>query len=326
MKNIFVMFTVLVALMSSFALAATDAAVSGSGTNSGNMNPTDSVSVDLTNRLEMDMEPMVQEISKVSCDMGHPVVAFDVSKGQYISDDTKFVTDLLSAGYFVGTINIADPADVAILNDCVDVLIITDLQHDYQLLTPYTSAEGDIIKTYALNGGGLIVNSDWGPYFTAYTDNIVNKFGVYQAEYIEDLTDYDSQPAWVIYQEDNFAGHPITDGVQSAEMLYGGILYLDGSPFSPIITADADASPSNAIVTVAGQAGEGCVAVFDDTNWIQTLTSADGYAKQDNNIMAMNTVDWAAHCSEPQIPEFSLLAGGIALIGALCAFFLLRKR
>ncbi|MFH1073144.1 MAG: hypothetical protein V1743_06990 [Nanoarchaeota archaeon] len=32
------------------------------------------------------------------------------------------------------------------------------------------------------------------------------------------------------------------------------------------------------------------------------------------------------HVDEQVIPEFGLLAGGIALIGALCTFFLLRKR
>jgi len=232
-------------------------------------------------------------VSPVDCAvMGSPVAGYEISRGQDPNDVTDFLNALAADGFSVGTVDLsAGP-----IPPCVDVLIVQSLRQNNALLSSYTAADGAQLRTWAASGHGLMLAGDWGP-FRAGTEELFLAYGYSQqgAVAVTDPTDFDPNGPgneWVIYQGDNFVGHPILAGVASMELLSSSWL----SPTAnAIVTADADADPPAAPVMVAFTDGAGCVALSTDSNWFSVYDG--GYFQQNNALAARQTVRWLNGCA-----------------------------
>lgn len=242
-----------------------------------------------------------------------PVVGFEISRGQDPNDIADFINDLMANGFSVGTVDISGGANPPA---CVDVLIVHGLSQNNAIASPYTPAEGALLRAWAGSGHGLMLSGDWGN-FRAGTDALFQAYGYTQQgpNPVTDPTDFDSPAppppnAWVIYQTDNFINHPILNGVTSLELLASSWL----SPAAnAIVTADGDAVPPNAPVLAAFVDGSGCVALATDSNWMGV--AGGGYFKQNNAIVARQMVQWLNGCTSLKLSKIAspspVQAGGL---------------
>ncbi len=225
-----------------------------------------------------------------------PVIAYEISRAQSTDSVIAFLTNLTTQGYTVGTVNIVTEGSVPA---CVDVLIVHGLSGTVALSSPYTAAEGTLLKNWVTNGHGLMINGDWSQYKDE-TQALFAAFGYYQeGTFVRDPTDHDPQgpvnflDSWVIYQNDNFADQPIFAGVASLQLQTGSWLSpIDNS----IVQTDADAVPSQVSVMAAFVEGTGCVFLSSDSNWYATDDGIGAYAKQNNAQVASQLVGWLNDC------------------------------
>lgn len=221
-----------------------------------------------------------------------PVVGFDISKGQSAIDVTDLLTQLAAAGYSVGSVDISSGP----IPSCVDVLLVRGLTGNIFLPAPYSATEGIALRDWAASGHGLLITSDFGAH-TGNTQALFQAFGYTLADgSVTDSDDFDNTGPfnfWVIYQSDNFNSHPILNGVNAFEL-------LASSWFTPAADAivvtdnDATAVPANMPVLAAFTAGDGCVALSADSNWLADADS--GYDRQDNALVAQQLVEWLNGC------------------------------
>ncbi len=245
-----------------------------------------------------------------------PVVGYEVSRGQDPDDIADFINDLIANGFSVGTVNIsAGP-----IPSCVDVLIVLGLRQNSSLLSNYTAADGTLLQSWTVSGHGLMLLGDHSTPpsdFRPGTEALFQAYGYSQqgASRVSDPDLADIDPAgpfnsWVIYQIDNFAGHPILNGVASLELLASSALT---SSANAIVTADTNANPPNAPVMAAFADGSGCVALSTDSNWVGV--AAGGYFKQDNATVARQMVAWLNGCASLSLAKVAspspVQAGGL---------------
>ncbi len=193
-------------------------------------------------------------------------------------------------GYTVGTVDISGGIPA-----CVDVLIVHGLANNTFLTSAYSAADATQLKNWVASGHGLMLAGDWGD-FNAGTQALFNTFG-YDAlgGFVQDTTDHAAAgTSWVIYQTDNFVDHPILSGIGSLQLQLGGWLSTDAQA---IVTADADAVPSNVPVMAAFEQGNGCATLTMDSNWYATDNNDGGYTKEDNAQVARQMVSWLMNCA-----------------------------
>lgn len=227
-----------------------------------------------------------------------PVVGFEVSRGQSPADAVDLLDDLAAAGYDLGTVDISSGPIPA----CVDVLIVQGLAHNSHLSPAYAPADGAMLKAWTSGGGGLMLLGDWGS-FRAGTDELFKAYGYSQqgTGAVSDPTDFDPGQGgniWVIYQTDNFSGHPILAGVNALELLASSWLTPTAQT---VVTTDADAIPAGVAVAAAFKDGAGCVFLVTDTNWSTTVAER-GYSRQDNGRVARQAVAWLNGCGTQSPP------------------------
>jgi uncharacterized repeat protein (TIGR01451 family)/fimbrial isopeptide formation D2 family protein len=237
-------------------------------------------------------------LAPVDCGvMSPPVVGYEVSKGQDPDDITDFINDLRANGFSVGAVNIGGGVPPPA---CVDVLIAQGSARGGALPIPYTAADGALLQAWAAAGHGLMISGDWGP-FRAGTEALFQTYGYSQQGpvAVSDPTDFDAAGPgnnWVMYQTDNFAAHPILNGVTSLELLASSSL---APATNAIVTTDADATPAGAPVMAAFAAGAGCVALVADSNWNGTL----GYSKAQNALVARQMAAWLNGCASLKLTK-----------------------
>lgn len=240
-----------------------------------------------------------------------PVVGFEVSRGQRPDDVVDFLNDLMVNGFNLGTVDLSAGS----IPPCVDVLIALGLSNNSFLTSPYyTAADGALLQTWTASGHSLMLLGDWGP-FRAGTEALFQAYGYSQqgTSEVSDSTNFDAAgPAntWVIYQADNFAGHPILNGVTALELLASSSLSPNNGS---IVVTDADAAPPTVPVLAAFTQGLGCVALTSDSNWVTQFDG--GYFKQDNAKTARQMVQWLSSCSNLSLSKVAspnpVQAGGL---------------
>ncbi|MCP4424743.1 MAG: DUF11 domain-containing protein, partial [Chloroflexi bacterium] len=221
-----------------------------------------------------------------------PVVGYEISKGQLVTDMGSFLNDLVAAGYGVGTVDIGAGS----IPNCVDILIVQGLADNELLTADYSAAEGTALQSWVAGGHGIMLNGDWGP-FKQGTQALFQAFG-YTAlgnSAVSDITDFDptGPPGnfYVIYQSDNFVNHPILNGVAALELLLSAWLT---PALNATITTDSDAVPAGVPVMAAFIEGNGCAVLTTDSNW--AADHVPGYLKEDNALAARQTIEWLATC------------------------------
>jgi len=260
-------------------------------------------------------------IGPVNCDDVGPqqhVVAIEVSRGQEPDSIPTFISDMQSAGYYVGTVNITIGIPA-----CVNKIVVLGIKGNYHITSPYTVADGALLNSWVSSGKGLMILGDHTT-FADDTQALTQAFGVTQdANRITDSNDFDTYTYWPIFGPDNFAAHQILSSVSGFEILAGESLAPDAGT---IVRTDDDgtADPGDAPVVVALSQGQGRVVIFGDSDWLTEYRDADGYHKKDNKKIAMQTLAWLDKHPENHIPEFPLIA--LPVVGVIGLVFLLLSR
>ncbi len=229
----------------------------------------------------------------VDCNLwSSPIVGYEISKGQDANDVNTFLNDLIAAGYNVGTVDMSAGPIPA----CVDILIVLGLANNDFLSSDYTAANGTTLQSWVTSGHGLALFSDWGDRKQP-TQALFQTFGYTVLGTIpaSDPTDFDPLGTgnfWVIYQPDNFASHPILNGISVVEFLLSA--WLTPATDAIITTDAADAVPPNVPVMAAFTRGQGCVVLSTDSNWVSSIDN--GYIKE-NPTTARQMIDWLNNCS-----------------------------
>ncbi len=249
------------------------------------------------------------------------VVGVEISRGQEPNDIPTFISDMQAGGYYVGTVDINEGIPA-----CVNKIVVLGLKNNFHITSPYTAADGTLLNNWVSQGKGLMILGD----FSSYADDtqaLTQAFGVTQGRNI--ISDSDNNDGgntwWPVFGPDNFAAHPILSSVSGFEILAGSSLAPDSGT---IVRTDDDgtANPGDAPVAIALSSGQGRVVIVGDTNWLTEYPLADGYHKQDNKKVAMNTLAWLDFEDQPgnSIPEFPTIVLPIAaMIGLM---FLIYRR
>lgn len=245
-------------------------------------------------------------LASIDCGtMSHPIIGYEISRGQDPSEEVDFLNDLTAQGYSLGTVDLSSNA----IPSCLDVLIIQGLAQNGHLSTAYTSTDGDLLKDWTASGHGLLLNGDFGSYKTE-PQALFQAYGYSQlGNVVTDPTDFDpagpsADPTmWVIYQSDNFASHPILAGVTSLQLQASSWLT---PATNAIITTDGDADPSTVPVMTFVIDNAGCVVLTADSNWNATNNGVGGYAKHNNAQVALQMVDWLNDCATQSQTSFKL--------------------
>ncbi len=234
-------------------------------------------------------------VNPVDCaTMTAPVVGFEISRGQDSNDNTAFLDDLVANGYSVGSVDISGGT----IPPCVDILIVQGSSQGFFLSSPYSAADGALLKAWTTAGHGLMLSGEFGS-FQNGTAALFQAYGYTQqgTTAATDPTDFDPagpDDSWIIYQADNFASHPILNGITSLELLASSWIIPNNS--NVIVTTDADAVPPGAAVMAAFTDGAGCAVLTTDSNWNSVIGTVDGYFKQDNAQLARQMVGWLNSC------------------------------
>jgi len=235
-------------------------------------------------------------ITPVDCaSMSAPIVGFEISRGQDPDETAAFINDLVANGFSIGSVDISG----GVIPPCVDILIVQGGSHGYFLSSPYTAADGALLQTWTASGHSLLLSGEFGP-FKGDTDEVFQSFGynLQGNNAVTDPTDFDPDPAapadtWVIYQTDNFAPHPVLNGITSIELLASSWMTPNTNA---IVTTDADAVPPNASVMTAFTHGSGCAVLVTDSNWNSVIGALNGYFKENNAQLALQVVEWLSSC------------------------------
>jgi len=230
----------------------------------------------------------------------HRHVVFDDSHSQYFNIANQFAgfaSDLVENGYAVSTMQTFDPELLA----ACDILVLTFGS------TNYTTQEVDMIDDFVNDGGGLFITTD-GDHWGNSLDLVIEQFGVVRNKtaVLEDTDDNTLGDYNVIFgKPTNFINHSITLNVNRVEIYYGsGFVEMPANAQSLIVTdTDGTASFGSGMIangtaaSLAFTEGDGRVAVFGDTNALDSTFDTDGdliedYFDSDNADFLINNIRW----------------------------------
>ena len=217
---------------------------------------------------------------------------------------SQFASYLAVNGYNVSTIDPGTTIESSIL-DPVDVLVIVAPQGSY------STYEVDAIENWVKGGGSLLLISEWGN-FSFQASSIASRFDISLAgDAIHDTDEYvGGKTYWPYYHGANILAHYITDGVTRVEMYAG-----DGIESSPadeirLIITDSDGtatwedgSPAYGVPVMSAfvdaTVGSGRLLIITDSNVWSSADDLDedgaiDFYDSDNEILALNAVDWLA--------------------------------
>ena len=230
----------------------------------------------------------------------HKYVVFDDSHGQYYDIANQlagFASDLVEVGYAVSTMQTFDPELLA----ACDILVLTFGS------TNYTTQEVDMIDDFVNDGGGLFITTD-GWFWGDSLDLVIEQFGVVRNKTatLEDTDDHLLTDVDLIFgKSTNFNNHSITLNVNRVEFYFGvGFVEMPANAQSLIVT-DTDGTATfggemianGTAVSLAFAEGDGRVAIFGDTNALDSTSDIDGdlienYFDSDNADFLINNIRW----------------------------------
>ncbi len=229
----------------------------------------------------------------------HKHVVFDDSHGQYYDIANQlagFASDLVEVGYAVSTMQTFDPELLA----ACDILVLTFGSINY------TTQEVDMIDDFVNDGGGLFITTD-GWFWGDSLDLVIERFGVARNNTaLQDTDDHLLTDEDIIFgKSTNFNNHSITLNVNRVEFYFGvGFVEMPANAQSLIVT-DTDGTATfggemianGTAVSLAFAEGDGRIAIFGDTNALDSTYDIDGdlienYFDSDNADFLINNIRW----------------------------------
>ncbi|MBE0526351.1 MAG: hypothetical protein IH631_05375, partial [Candidatus Thorarchaeota archaeon] len=195
----------------------------------------------------------------------------------------------------------------------------------------YDPPEIAVLNNYVIDGGSLFLLGDT-TFLSDHIDAIANEFGlVYNttAGNIEESDDYDTYNAYLVYNQSNFAIHPIMEGVERMEFDLCTAFESIGTG-TALVVADDDGtvtwSGTGTIVdglalAVATTKGKGRVVAISDINlpMVHYDSEGDGYGvmlDSDNDVFLANTFIWLTANRAPGV-EVDSPNGGETVAGEI---------
>jgi hypothetical protein len=204
-----------------------------------------------------------------------------------------------------------------------DVLIIIDGSLDY------TVDEISAIEEFVAEGGSLFLTGDT----TTLSDkvyDVANEFGIVYNNthgYLVETDDYDTYDAYIVYNQSNFANHPIMEGVYRMEFdlctaftTVGAGTALVVSDDDGTVTWSSDASPAAGLAMAAATThAKGRVVAITDINMPSTFWNPEGdpypnMLDADNDVFLANIFIWLTENRAPTV-EVTAPDGGEVLVG-----------
>ena len=243
-------------------------------------------------------------------------VVFDQSHSPYSylhSGLAPLANFLMFNGYNIKYMSVFDPGAFA----DADILVIFDGS------TNYTATEISQIRSYVAGGGGLLLWGDWTTY-GVQVDQIGQEFGLHlnTTGYLEDTNDYNVYSSCLVYDDANFASHPIMDGVHRIEVDRSTGFISIGSGTALIRTDNdntskwLDGTPApNIPVFAATLYNMGRVVFLTDVNMAESDDpDSDGFwdlYDSDNPIFVANVFTWLAENRAPSVEVISPNGGEV---------------
>ncbi|MGV1037400.1 MAG: DUF6421 family protein [Candidatus Nanopelagicales bacterium] len=184
----------------------------------------------------------------------------------------------------------------------VDVLVLPHCSTDDWEATigvgspVYSTSEIDAIDAFVRGGGGLVIlaETEQSKYGNSLAE-IAARFGVVieNATVQDSVARFNDVPTWVLAQPADTAVWDVWAGVRQACLYRAGVLHMDSeSTDTGVIVArsSATASPPNAGLVAAVEAGSGRVVVVTDSD----VFGDDSIDDLDNRTFWRNLVTWSA--------------------------------
>jgi len=195
----------------------------------------------------------------------------------------------------------------------------------------YTAPEIAFLTEYVHEGGSLFLVGD-NTVFSEQINPIANEFGLSYnttAGHVLEADSFDTYNAYLVYNQSNFATHPIMEGVTRMEFdLCTAFQSIDSATALVWTDDDGTATWSNTATSVDGlalaaatTAGKGRVVAITDANLPMTDydPEGDGYGNMldsDNDIFLANVFIWLTANREPSV-EVASPNGGETVSGEI---------
>jgi hypothetical protein len=206
-----------------------------------------------------------------------------------------------------------------------DVLFIADGAFEYE------TAELDVLDEYVIGGGSLFLVGD-NLQFSEEINNVSSLFGItYNSTggAIEESDDWEFDTRYLVYNQSNFATHPIMEGVNRMEFDLCTAFQSIGSG-TALAVADDDGTATWTIggtsvgglpILAATTAGKGRVVAITDANLPMTDydPESDGYGNMldsDNDVFLANAFIWLTANRAPSV-EVDSPNGGETVTGEI---------
>ncbi len=195
----------------------------------------------------------------------------------------------------------------------------------------YTGLEVAVLYNYVLEGGSLFLLGDT----TILSDHIVDIASEFGLEYnntagnILESDDFDTYNAYLVYNQSNFATHPIMEGVTRMEFDLCTTFQSIGSATALVWTDDdgtatwsgTGTNASGLAIAAATTAGKGRVVAITDINLPMTNydPEGDGYGDMldsDNDVFLANVFIWLTLNRAPSV-EVAGPNGGETVTGEI---------
>ncbi|TFG28462.1 hypothetical protein EU528_11145 [Candidatus Thorarchaeota archaeon] len=195
----------------------------------------------------------------------------------------------------------------------------------------YTAPEIAILSNYVHDGGSLFLVGDQLT-FSEQINPIANEFGlVYNttAGCVQESNNYEFDTRYIVYNQSNFAMHPIMEGVNRMEFDLCSAFQSIGTG-TALVVADDDGTATWSVaatsidglaIAAATTAGKGRVVAITDVNLPMTDydPEADGYGNMldsDNDVFLNNAFIWLTANRAPGV-EVSSPNGGETVDGEI---------
>jgi hypothetical protein len=222
-------------------------------------------------------------------DAGLPnIVAFDYSYfspgvfPEMSGNHCKLMSDLDAAGYTVRKFKSTAWTDPINHGACVDTVVITSLEYNDCLITPFADATVSLLKQKVEAGLGLLLLNEWGD-TTQYT------CGAGTAPLADAL-----EATWQAgdFSQAFVAGSNYDSNYPAS--LFAGVGLWEVSRAAQYDTSDGVVVTSDLghRAMIAKEYGDGCVVMASDTNW-----AVDGWIDFSNNrVLANNAFEFLRTC------------------------------
>jgi subtilase family serine protease/fibronectin type 3 domain-containing protein len=274
-----------------------------------------------------------------TADSTHPTTMWPMQDIEWTGSFSIFAALLVDAGFYTTTLAPGETYNAYTLDD-IDVLIIHSPSLDDWTnppSCPYTAEEIDAVVDWVKDGGGLFLITDH-TWYELRLSELAGHFGISWQGLNLNIDETEAVHQGYMYfvgyfDSVHFHDHAVLTGIERLFVNYANVLYTLPSEAIPVVVTDSGMAPDNVPVCAVIQedpvhansvTGSGRICVWSDPNSfdnanIDTYAGEENYRiyKGDNEIFAVNVVDWLSEQREDDLPDPALAPLSISIRDSL---------